>query len=300
MRKKTDQPLHSLTLLAALLVVTGCSEPPLDAKIVCQQLPELCNKLNMEDTHCAETRDNVVMHRYRTIKEPTDIKQFEELLATKKYEKCIELAAQLDVITLKEKKSLRIEALDHAKESILLLEEQLQNADDANILHFLWANSNDTQALNKFLALDEDTLDTPELLLNLANHYAIKDPQKATKLLLKGLSLYKIQESKQEDKAKAATVIEYSAVLREILKTLVTINQQEKFFDLAYLWAQVGLHFQVAIIAQPKLDLMYPMADEKRQQIAAVAQSIIESIENNSFDPALLKKLEKDPDELKQ
>ncbi|MGL5335355.1 MAG: DUF2989 domain-containing protein [Enterovibrio sp.] len=301
MRKKTDLPLQSLTVLAALLIVAGCSEPPIDAKVVCQQLPELCSKLNIDDSHCAETRDNVIMHRYHTIKEPTDIKQFEELLATKKYEKCMELAAQLEVITLKERKTARVEALDHAKQSILLLEEQLQNAQDANILHFLWANSNDAQALNKFLALDEEMLDTPELLLNLASHYAVKDPQKATSLLLKALTLYKMPPSKkQEEKPKVATVIEYSAVLREILRTLVTVNQQEKFFDHAYLWAQVALHFKVAIIAKPKLDLMYPMPDEKRQQITAVANSIIECIENNCFDPTLLDKVAKVPAEIKQ
>ncbi|MGL5251124.1 MAG: DUF2989 domain-containing protein, partial [Enterovibrio sp.] len=165
MRKKTVHPLHSLTLLAALIAVAGCSEPQLSAKVVCQQLPELCLKLNIEDSHCAETRDNLIMHRYHTIKEPTDTKQFEELLATKKYEKCMELAAQLDVITLKEKKTLRVEALEHAKQSILLLQELLQTAEDPNILHYLWANGNNAQALNKFLALDEATLDTPELLL---------------------------------------------------------------------------------------------------------------------------------------
>ncbi|MGL4735089.1 MAG: DUF2989 domain-containing protein [Enterovibrio sp.] len=286
MRKKTVHPLHTLTLLAALIAVAGCSEPQLSAKVICQQLPELCLKLNIEDSHCAETRDNLIMHRYHTIKEPTDTKQFEELLATKKYEKCMELAAQLDVITLKEKKTLRVEALEHAKQSILLLQELLQTAEDPNILHYLWANGNNAEALNKFLALDETTLDTPELLLNLASHYAVKDPEKAAKLLLKALTLYKMPLPQQQ--LKAEVVLEESAVLREILRTLVTVYQQEKFFDLAYLWAQVASHFKVAIIPKQKLDLMYPMPTDKRQLITDIAQSVIESIENNSFDPVLV------------
>lgn len=267
---------------AALSVslLSGCFESNRSTAQLCENYPQICYKLNERDGQCRHERTDLIWKRYDVVKKGSDLNKFDELLLTKKYAKCMELAAQIETTTLKEKKTLRTEALFHAYDSIERIEQELKSSYQPSIIYYRWTQG-DNEALEQFLKLEEtEYLDTPELQLGLATYYVDKDKAHTITLLMKALSYYDGSAGSTREKT-----------IPDVVKSLATANHALGNLDLAYMWALVGGELGLPIAKEAQLKLLYPMADARRVQIADIAQDIASEIESGDFNNNLLNAL---------
>ncbi|CZF77729.1 hypothetical protein GCE9029_00382 [Grimontia celer] len=268
--------------LAAItpLFVAGCFESNRSTAQLCENYPQICQKLNVRDGQCRHERTDLIWKRYDVIKKDSDLNKFDELLLTKKYAKCMELAAQIETTTLKSKKTLRTEALFHAYDTIDSIEQKLKSSYQPSIIYYRWTQG-DNEALEQFLKLEEtEYLDTPELQLGLATYYVDKDKEHTIKLLLKALSYYDGRAGDTREKA-----------IPDVVKSLATANHSIGKLDEAYMWALVGGELGLPIAKEAQLKLLYPMADSRRATIADIAKDIASEIEDGDFEKGLLMQL---------
>ncbi|USH01632.1 DUF2989 domain-containing protein [Grimontia kaedaensis] len=262
------------------LLLAGCFESNRSTAQLCENYPQICQKLNVRDGQCRHERTDLIWKRYDVIKKDSDLNKFDELLLTKKYAKCMELAAQIETTTLKSKKTLRTEALFHAYDAIDSIEQKLKSSYQPSIIYYRWTQG-DNEALEQFLKLEEtEYLDTPELQLGLATYYVDKDKEHTIKLLLKALSYYDGRAGETREKA-----------IPDVVKSLATANHSIGKLDDAYMWALVGGELGLPIAKEAQLKLLYPMADSRRATIADIAKDIASEIEDGDFEKGLLLQL---------
>ncbi|EOD77960.1 hypothetical protein RN22_01500 [Grimontia sp. AD028] len=275
-----NNPMKLAIATITPLLLAGCFESNRSTAQLCENYPQICNKLNVQDGQCRHERTDLIWKRYDVVKKESDLNKFDELLLTKKYAKCMELAAQIETTTLKSKKTLRTEALFHAYDAIDKLEQQLKSSYQPSIIYYRWTQG-DNEALEQFLKLEEtEYLNTPELQLGLATYYVDKDKEHTIKLLLKALSYYDGRAGETREKA-----------IPDVVKSLATANHSIGKLDEAYLWALVGGELGLPIAKEAQLKLLYPMADSRRATIADIAKDIASEIEDGDFEKGLLMQL---------
>ena len=143
------KPARQLTLLlASLVLLSGCFERHRSTDSLCQAEPQLCADTNLNDGQCRLQRVNLIWQRYDVLKNPTDKEKFKELKYTYDYQKCLEYAARIEPTELKERKTLRTQAMLSAYASIKRLNEELAQSNDPEILYFRWSQG-DQDALRK-------------------------------------------------------------------------------------------------------------------------------------------------------
>ncbi|MDF2185734.1 DUF2989 domain-containing protein [Grimontia hollisae] len=275
-----NHPIKLALIATTPFFLVGCFENNRSTAQLCENYPQICYKLNIRDGQCRHERTDLIWKRYDVVKKGSDLNKFDELLLTKKYAKCMELAAQIETTTLKAKKTLRTEALFHAYDAIEMLENDLKNSYQPSIIYYRWTQG-DNEALEQFLKLEEtEYLDTPELQLGLATYYVDKDKTHTIELLLKALSFYDGRAGKTREE-----------VIPEVIKSLATANHSLGKLDNAYFWALVGGKLGLPIAKEAQLKLLYPMADARRATIADIANDIASEIEGGDFEKGLLKQL---------
>ncbi|PCS22226.1 DUF2989 domain-containing protein [Candidatus Enterovibrio escicola] len=278
-----DRIVSSIKLVSAMLgilLIVGCFEKNRSTSQLCDNNLQLCTGLNLRDGQCRYERTDLIWQRYEVLKKSSDLGKFDELMMTKKYAKCMDLAAQIESTTLQSKKTLRTEALLHSFDSIARLEKELKNSYQPAIIYYRWTQG-DKEALDQFLKLEEtEYLNTPEMQLGLATYYIDKDKVHTINLLLKTLAFYNGRAGYTRDRT-----------VPEAIKSLATSNHSLGKLDEAYFWALVGSQLNLPITNEAQLKLLYPMNDIRRNHIADVAHDVAALIEDGDFNPGLLNRL---------
>lgn len=266
--------LIKLALLATLTtLLSGCYERHRTTDSLCETYPALCAELNVNDGQCRIQRTNLIWQRFNVQKNLTDAEKFKELQFTYDYQKCLEYAARIEPTELKERKSIRMNALIHSYDSIKRLNEELSTSPDPDIIYYRWSQG-DKNALREFLLLEgTPKLETPTMQLALATYYTYKDKDKTLVLLKHALELYKKGDKIQP----------------EIIQSLATISHQEGFSQNAYIWATVGSHFNLPVANREKLAALYPMADSQRETLDNSANKITNALRKGEFTADMMK-----------
>lgn len=209
----------------------------------------------------------MIWQRYDVLKNPVDAEKFKELKFTYDYQYCLEYAARIEPTELKERKTIRTQALLKSYESIKRLNNELNDSKDPEIIYYRWSQG-DKKALRQFLLLEgTPALETPDLQLALASFYTHKDKEKTIRLLKHALELYEKGQS----------------IKPEIIQSLATLSHQTGANDQAYLWAQVGTELETSVTSQEKLIHLYPMPEERRQQLNTTAEKIAKTLKLGNF-----------------
>lgn len=215
--------MKAAVLLLVLLALAGCEEELTVAKI-CKEKPGLCSDLN-EDSHCNIQRREVIFERYAEAKLPSDSNKYKLLIGFEKYSKCIELAAGIEHIKLKEKTTSRVNGYLTSIAQIKRLTDETVSSDDPNLLYYHWSRQQSQPHLEKFLAAEKaGKLETPELQLALASYYMKRDQAKTINILHHALSL------------SAPT----GNIDPEIYTILTTIYYKQRQFPLSFHWALIA------------------------------------------------------------
>lgn len=255
----------ALVLLMALALV-GCEEELTVAQI-CKEKPGFCSDLN-EDSHCNIQRREVIFERYAEGKLPSDTNKYKLLIGFEKYSKCIELAAGIEHIKLKEKTTSRVNGYLTSIAQIKRLTEETVSSEDPNLLYFHWSRHQSQAHLEKFLAAEKaGKLETPELQLALASYYMKRDLDKTINILHHALTL-----SAPSGK-----------IDPEIYTILTTIYYKQRKFPQSFHWALVA---EEAGIERIEFALIRKELDQQQldvEKIEMQAEQTMANLEQGSF-----------------
>jgi len=218
---KNNYLKHSIIVVACTLIAS-CNKGPSFAEL-CDLHPEICQEFK-EDSWCKKERISVGFANLAHHEKPEDLQKFNQLISYEKYAKCMDHASKIEHIKFKEKQTMRVTNVAHARKRIKEISDATINSKHPNLLYYHWSRYLDNDALQEFLALEDgDQLETPSLQLNLATYYAKKDQEKTLDLLYHALELTKVNQP----------------INTEIFKSIATIFADKNKHKQVYIWSKI-------------------------------------------------------------
>lgn len=211
-----------LLVIPSLSIFWGCTPVPTINEL-CEIHKETCEAFT-PDSWCKAERKNILLNTDAVANYSEGRNKYNLLLSFENYKACMNKAAKIEHIKLKEKKAFRLQNEVHAQDKIDELSLATKNSNDPYLLYYHWSRYLDNNALKKFLLYEKsDQLETPQLQFFLATHYIKKDISKTLGLLYHALELYKSGDD----------------INTEIFKSLVTIFTDKREYKQAYIWLKI-------------------------------------------------------------
>lgn len=260
--------LYPLFILAGTFLLSSCNDRP-EVKTICQQDPHLCRGLN-EDGWCQNERAEVVYSEYALKSERNEFGIYKALVAWEGYRDCIELAAHVEMRRLKIRQSQRVEGYIRAEQAITDYLAETQNAQHPSLLWYHWSREGNKEAYEKFVALEKSgQLDTPELILNIAAHYAAEDQEKAIGYLLQALTMYPDEDD----------------IDPKIFAQLTTLTYQLKDYKHSYIWALVTKKKEAGVVDMARLQEDGHLTVYEQHRAEEIAEQILTQLGTPEFKP---------------
>lgn len=265
-----------LTLLASVILLSGCFEPRLNTEQLCDKYPALnCGELNMNDGQCRIARTDLIWQRKKVLDNPSAENMIEEFRLVSDYQRCLDLAAQIEPTKVGDKKERRFNALLHSYDEQKRLLAALKQHNSPQALYFLWTQG-DQSAIREFLRYENSNqLDTPELQYALATYYISHDREKTLDILHKALRLH------PQDKQLQSNIVE----------SLASVNQSLKQPEYAYIWVMVGKELGLPVVPERNLRVLYNFSPEKIEHLQQIADKILAAIEDGDYQDSHLPSL---------
>lgn len=253
----------------SLVLLFGCSEGELTLRTVCEKEPALCNDLN-NDSHCNLQRRDLIMQRFEEKRLPSDKNKYKLLMELENYSKCIELAAGIEHIKLKEKTSTRMVGYMTSLNEIKRLSDETIHSDDPYLLYYHWSRNKSDSHLQRLLKAEQDKqLETPELQIALVRYYSKRDKEKSIQLLHHALELYPPEPT----------------VDPEIYATLSSMFYKKKDYATAYHWALLAQQSGAFDVELQELKLYLEQAQLDHEQIKLKAEHTLAQLQLGQFTP---------------
>lgn len=216
-------------LAIGILVLTGCDQ--FSSKTVaqmCQENPEFCSDLN-PDSWCRAEKADIIKHRYEHFENQSNRDQYQLLVFFEHYKDCIEKAAQIRHIKLREKETGRMKGVLTAQRELKRIANETRNIDDPYLNYYHWSRFGSDSALRRFLNDHRSgRLNSAELNVGLASYFAKLDSGKAINALYTALSLYNDEQM----------------VDPEIFISLYTLHTERDEVDRAITWGLIGSEYE--------------------------------------------------------
>ena len=255
--EESDEKLMKyIALTLSVFILSACSEGELTLRAVCEKEPGLCTDLN-DDSHCNLQRRDLIMQRYEEKHLPSDKNKYQLLLDFEKYSKCIELAAGIEHIKLKEKTSTRMLGYMTSLKEIKRLSDETVSSDDPHLLYYHWSRNKSDSHLQRFLQAEQNKqLETPELQLALVGYYSKRDREKSIELLHHALELYPAEPK----------------VDPEIFASLTTMFYKKKDYASSYHWALLAQQSGAFNVELQELKIYLEQAQLDHEKIKEAAE----------------------------
>lgn len=264
-----EKLMKYLALTLSIFVLSACSEAELTLRSVCEKEPGLCTDLN-DDSHCNLQRRDLIMQRYDEKHLPSDKNKYQLLVDFEKYSKCIELAAGIEHIKLKEKTSTRMVGYMTSLKEIKRLSDETVSSDDPHLLYYHWSRNKSDSHLQRFLqAEQEKRLETPELQMALVSYYSKRDKEKSIDLLHHALELYPPEPT----------------VDPEIYASLTTMFYKKKDYASAYHWALLAQQSGAFNVELQELKIYLEQAQLDHEKIKETAEHTQAQLLLGNFTP---------------
>lgn len=258
----------TILLAPFITLISACDSVP-TVNELCDLYGETCQAFT-PDSWCKAERKSVLLNTHFTAINNQGKDQYNLLLSLEDYKKCMNKAAKIEHIKLKEKKAFRLQNEVHAQEKIDILSLETKQSDDPYLLYYHWSRYLDNNALKKFLSYEKTgQLETPELQFFLATHYIKKDIKKTLGLLYRALELYRADDN----------------INPEIYKSLVSIFTDKKEYKKAYIWLKVlALHTpEEANINETTLSDFAQIYNINAEKLDSVADNTLNKIIDGEF-----------------
>ena len=258
--------LKKLTSLCLITLLVGCDNAK-SIREICDDDAQFCADLNT-DSHCNTQRAEVILGRYAESQTPDDATKYKLLSAFHSYAKCVELAASIEHIKLKEKTTSRVNGHLTALKEINRLSKETRNSQYPHLLYYHWSRNGDEQAMQSLIAMDEKReLETSEFQYKLATYYIKFDNKLAVDKLYHALELNPAGETAKP----------------EIYTALTNIFYQMEEFKLSYIWALVAKETGIENIDLAPLEYELTNQGKSLSELANLADNTLSSIEDGTF-----------------
>lgn len=258
--------LKKLSALCLLSLLVGCDNAK-SIREICDENSQFCADLNT-DSHCNTERADVILGRYAESKTPDDATKYKLLSAFHDYAKCVELAASIEHIKLKEKTTSRVNGHLTALKEINRLSKDTRNSQYPHLLFYHWSRNGDEGAIQSLIAMDEKReLETSEFQYKLATYYTKFDSDLAIDKLYHALEL-----NPAGNEAKP-----------EIYTALTNMFYQMEEHKLSYIWALVAKEAGVQNIDLAPLEYELTNQGKSLSELANLAADTLSRIEDGNF-----------------
>lgn len=262
-----NKRLYSLPFIG-LLALIGCDSLP-TARAICLEDPQLCRGLN-EDGWCQAQREKVIYSEYELKQKRTEPKIYNALVAWEGYRDCSELAGHVEMKRLKIRQSQRIGGYIRAEEAIRDLLKETAKSNHPSLLWYHWSREGNQAAYEKFVALEESgQLDTPELVLHIAAHYAGDDQEKAIDYLLKAVAMYDDEDD----------------IDPVIFSRLTTLTYQVGDYKHSYVWALVTKERDAGTVNMKLINESSKLTIFEQKRAQEIADDILSQLGDPGFKP---------------
>ncbi len=257
-----------ISIIPVALLLAACGEKEVTLLQLCQSNKQYCDDL-WDDSHCKDERRSVIFSRVSEAKLPSDANKYQLLMDFERYHKCMELAAGIEHIKLKEKTTERVKNVMVAQKEIKRLSAETTGSDHPGLAFYHWSREHSEPHLQKFLkAANAGELKTPELMFAYGQYWMDRDLDKAIETMLKTLTLYKAEQKIDTD----------------IYTSLTTLYYKKQDFAASYHWALVAKKAGVERIEfQRILQDLAPQVDKRK--LEALAESTVLSLTEGQFKP---------------
>lgn len=257
-----------LAVLPLTFMLAACGEKEVNLLQLCEQNPQFCSDL-WDDSHCKDERRTVIFSRVAEFKLPSDANKYQLLMDFERYHKCMELAAGIEHIKLKEKTTERVKNLLVAQKEIKRLSAETLNSDHPGLTFYHWSREHSNVHLTKFLrAAKAGELKTPDLMFAYGQYLIDRDTDQAIETILKALGLYKAGQKIDVD----------------MYTSLTTLYFKKQNFAASYHWALVSKNAGVQRIEfQRILQDLAPQVD--KEKLETLAEQTALSLSEGTFKP---------------
>ena len=267
--KMNEILMKYLVLSMSLVMLSACSEGELTLRAVCEQEPGLCSDLN-SDSHCNLQRRDLIMQRFEEKRLPSDKNKYQLLVDFEKYSKCIELAAGIEHIKLKEKTTTRMIGYMTSLKEIRRLSDETVSSDDPHLLFYHWSRNKSDSHLQRFLQAEQNKqLETPELQMALVSYYSKRDTEKSIQLLHHALELYPPNPK----------------IDPEIYASLTSIFYKKKDYASSYHWAVLAQKSGAFNVELQELKIYLEQAKLDHKKIKEAAEHTLAQLQLGQFTP---------------
>lgn len=267
--KMNEKLMKYLVLSMSLVMLSACSEGELTLRAVCEQEPGLCSDLN-SDSHCNLQRRDLIMQRFEEKRLPSDKNKYQLLVDFEKYSKCIELAAGIEHIKLKEKTTTRMIGYMTSLKEIRRLSDETVSSDDPHLLFYHWSRNKSDSHLQRFLQAEQNKqLETPELQMALVSYYSKRDTEKSIQLLHHALELYPPNPK----------------IDPEIYASLTSIFYKKKDYASSYHWAVLAQKSGAFNVELQELKIYLEQAKLDHKKIKEAAEHTLAQLQLGQFTP---------------
>lgn len=259
------------SIILILLTACGDSEPSASTstRTFCKLDRDICKKLP-DEGWCNAQRDDLIRATWFNKHRPSNKTRYQLLKALAPYQTCLTVAAQIEPVNHKQRKTRRTETLLAVTNQISQLQLELSHKRDLFSLYYRWSQLHDEQAKRMFIARENNAaMQDPILLYGLASLYNKSAPQKSLALMRQALSLY----------SKKWPIPNY------LLESITTEYMRLNRFDKAYIWSLVIYKVSGVSINTKQLIRYHHFSKEEIKKFAQRAEEIAESIKKRQFKP---------------
>ncbi|GIU07841.1 hypothetical protein TUM4641_20950 [Shewanella morhuae] len=241
---------------------------------ICKNNPEICADLH-KDSWCLAEKTKIIQNRYALKdSEVTTGKQlYIQLTNLEDYSRCIELASGVQHIIHTERTADRARAFRLSNQNLSLLQEQTRERQDPFMSYYQWTRFGDTDALARFLALENTgEITDPYLLAQVATYYSNRNAIKAQQLYLKVFA-----------------EIPFDDFDVNWLLGLASTYRQTQQLDKAYMLTKANLLLTQQKYSEQKMIALLGGDKLLAAELDLKAQTLIDSLKNDSYPLSLVK-----------
>lgn len=235
----------------------------------CSRDPHICLDIP-DEGWCTLKRDDLIRARWYAKHEPSDKYNYLLLNSMQNYQKCMTIAARIEPIKNKVRKTIRTEALLNITQEIHQRQQDILKKRDLFSLYYRWSQLGDNDAKEMFLNREtQPQMNDPILKYALASLYNQSNPQKSLLLLQQSLASY----------TKQWPIPNY------LLEAITTEHMRLKQYEQAYIWSLVLKRLGDVNTNVEQIKRYKHFSEEQIDNFEDQAKKLAKDIKNRQYQP---------------
>lgn len=266
----THMKMKQLILMVAMpLFLAACDRDRIPN--ICEDTPQFCVDLHA-DSWCKFERTALIRARKQQAIQVSDANDYDLLLKVSAYYDCLDPLLAIEYTRRKERKTDKVDAVYHAKETMNQLALNTKGSDYPYLLLWHWQHEGSQLAKARFIKLaDRPEMQEPELQNALAELVMLRDSAKAEQALHTALSLYNKNDELNTD------------IIANLLSLMI---RQQRYQD-AWIWTRVLSELDHKENIDPsRMDLYAQFTQAEQELMKSQVERILAQLKQGTYQRA--------------